>query len=227
MRQVDDEIWVVDHPEFRMAGIPVGTRTTIVRLGGGGLFVHSPGPVSVALAKQIDALGPVEHIVAPNAFHHVFVAENARAWQSANVHLAPGLATKRKDLSFNAELGDEPAAAWADDLDQCLVAGAPRVNEVVFLHRRSRTLVLTDLAFNVEHAPSLAGRAFFRLTGVYGRVASSRLMRAVTRDRVAARASAERILGWDFERVIVAHGDVIERDAKARLCEALGWLIDA
>ena len=33
-------------------------------------------------------------------------------------------------------------------------------------------------------------------------------------DKKAARASLKRILLWDFERVILAHGDLIEVDAR-------------
>lgn len=33
-------------------------------------------------------------------------------------------------------------------------------------------------------------------------------------DRKAARASLQRILQWDFARVILAHGDLIESDAR-------------
>jgi hypothetical protein len=227
LRQLDDDLWVVDHPDFKAGAIPIGTRTTLVRLADGDVFMHSPGPLSVSLSKQIDEIGPVRFIVAPNAFHHLFVAENARAWQGAEVHLAPGLAAKRKDLSYEGELGDEPAAAWAADLDQCRVQGVPRMSEVVFLHRASRTLVLTDLAFHVLHAPSTLTRAFFRLTGVYGRFASSRVLRLLTRDRAAARRSVERVLSWDFDRVIVSHGEVLEHGGPEALRSALAWLLDA
>lgn len=226
LRQLDDDLWVVDHRDFKMAGAAIGTRTTLIRLPDGALFMHSPGPLSVSLAKQIDALGSVRFIVAPNEFHHLFVAENAKAWQDAEIHLAPGLAARRKDLSYTAELGDDPPAAWSAALDQCLMAGAPRVNEVVFLHRASRTLVLTDLAFNVRHAASRRARLFFRLTGVYGRFATSRLMRMLARDRAAAKRSAERILGWDFERIIVSHGEVLDEGGPPALRGALDWLLE-
>jgi len=226
LRQVDDELWGIDHRALPGAWFPFGTRTTLVRLSDGGVFMHSPGPLSIALAKQIDAIGPVRCIVAPNAFHHLFVAENARAWQGASVHLAPGLAAKRKDLSFSAELGDVASPEWSADLDQCLVAGASRVNEVAFLHRASRTLILTDLVFNVSHGPTRAARLFLRLMGLDGRPASTRLMRWLTRDREAARESVLRILAWDFERVVLAHGEIVERGGRDVLRESLAWLID-
>ncbi len=224
-RQVDDELWVIDHRPRPGAWFPFGTRTTLVRLSDGGLFMHSPGPLSISLAKQIDALGPVRCIVAPNDFHHLYVAENARAWQGASIHLAPGLAAKCRDLSYNAELAADPAPEWSTDLDQCWVRGASRVNEVVFLHRPSRTLIVTDLVFNVHLGSTRSERLFLRAMGIEGRITSTRLMRWLTRDRIAARTAADRILGWDFERVIMAHGEIIERGGKDELRRGLAWLI--
>lgn len=224
LRQLDDDLWVVDHP-LSIMGLHVGTRTTVVRLADGGLFLHSPGPLSVQLSKQLDELGPVRCIVAPNKFHHLFVAENARAYQAASIHLAPGLAQKRKDLSYNEELSDEPARVWAADLDQVWVRGAPWVNEVVFLHRRSQTLLLTDLAFNFEHSPSLPTRLMLKLGAAYGHFTPSRMARLLIRDRVAAKASLERILGWNFERVIVSHGEILQKGGREDLRQGFDWLL--
>jgi hypothetical protein len=207
LRQLDDDIWVIDHP-FSMVGLKIGTRTTVVRLQDGGLFLHSPGPLSVPLAKQLDELGPVRCIVAPNLFHHLFVAENAKAYQAASVHLAPGLSSKRKDLSFNEE------------------QGAPSFNEVAFLHSRSRSLLLTDLAFNIEHSQSLMTRLFFKLNGVYGRFGPSRLVKLTLRDREACKHTIERVLEWDFDRVIVSHGDVLDTGGKDALREGYRWLLE-
>jgi hypothetical protein len=223
LRQIDESLWVIDHP-FKAAGIPVGTRTTLVRLSDGGLFLHSPGPLSVALAKQIDALGSVRCIIAPNMFHHLYVAENARAWQAATVHLAPGLATKRKDLSFNEELGDEPSPIWSADIDQVWVRGSKIVNEVVFLHRASRTLILTDLSFNFAHASQRSLRIFLKVMGAYGHFGPSRMMRFVYRDRALLRESVERILCWDFDRIVVSHGDLVEHDGRRIFADAFEWL---
>jgi hypothetical protein len=224
LRQLEESLWVIDHP-FKMAGVPVGTRTTIVRLTNGGLFLHSPGPLSVSLAKQIDELGEVRCIIAPNMFHHLYVPENARAWQAASVHLAPGLAGKRKDLSFNEELGNEPSPTWATDIEQVIVQGSKRVNEVVFLHRASRTLILTDLSFNFSHASQRSLRFFLSLMGAYGKFGPSRLVRLLHPDRDALRVAIERILEWDFDRIIVSHGDVLESNGRAVLREAFGWLL--
>jgi hypothetical protein len=43
------------------------------------------------------------------------------------------------------------------------------------------------------------------------------------RDRRAARASVDAILGWD-ERVIVSHGDVLETGGRERFAAAFAFL---
>lgn len=224
LTQLDDDLWVIDHP-FRMLGLEIGARTTVVRLQDGGLFLHSPGPLSVPDAKQLDELGPVRCIVAPNKFHHLFVSENAKAYQAASVHLAPGLSQKRQDLPFQDELGDTPSEIWAADLDQLQIGGAPAVNEVVFLHRASRTLLLTDLAFNFEHSRAFATRLFLKLNAAYGRFTPSRMIKLTMRDRAAARAAVAKMLDWDFDRVIVSHGNILERGGKQAVRQSFGWLL--
>jgi hypothetical protein len=47
------------------------------------------------------------------------------------------------------------------------------------------------------------------------------------RDRRAARQSLVRILGWDFDRIVVAHGDVLERGGREALRQGYSWLLAA
>jgi hypothetical protein len=191
---------------------------TVVRLSDGRLFLHSPVPLEEELAREIDAVGPVGFLVAPNKVHHLWLGPWAAAHPDATVYGAPGLREKRRDLVFHRELGDAPPPDWEDDLDQAWVAGAPYLNEVVFLHRASETLLLTDLAMNfVELPPGRGTRLWLRAMGLSGGLRSSRLVRSLVRDRAAARASLERILAWRFERVIVSHGQVLERGGPAAL----------
>jgi hypothetical protein len=51
------------------------------------------------------------------------------------------------------------------------------------------------------------------------------LERLLVRDRAAARRSLERILAWDFERVVVAHGAVLESGGREALRAAYTWLL--
>jgi hypothetical protein len=223
LRKLAEDLWVADAP-LRVGGLDMGTRTTLVRLADGGLFVHSPGPLSDALRAEVEKLGAPRALVAPNLMHHMFLADWARAFPAARLFGPAGIGAKRPGLAFEPALGDAPPAMWAQALDQLQVRGAPRMDEVVFLHRATKTLLLTDLCFNV-HAGSTFTRVFMRANGAWQRFGPSRLMRhVVTRDRAALRASLERILAWDFERVVVTHGDVLERGGKPALRAGFAWL---
>lgn len=224
LRRIAEDLWVADRP-LRVAGIPVGTRMSVIRLRDGGLFLHSPVRADAATREALDALGPVRFVVAPSKIHHFFVGEYAAHYPQARICGAPGLAEKRRDVRFHEILGDAAPAAWAAQLEQVLFGGVPSVNEIVFLHRASRTLLLTDLAFHFREPPaSLPLRFFLRLTGTHGRFAATRTFRLLMRDRRAARAALERILALDFERVIVTHGEILERGGREALRRAWSWL---
>jgi hypothetical protein len=219
----DESLWTIEAP-LRVGPAQLGTRTTIVRLSEGGVLLHSPGPLDPAQAMQVEQLGPVRALVAPNAMHHLFLRAACEAFPEARVFTAPGIETKVTGVRIGEVLGDEPPPLWSADLDQVLVEGAPRLNEVAFLHRSSRTLLLTDLAFNVRHSDSFLTRLFMRVNGGYGRFGTTRILRSTFRDRAALRRSIDRVLEWDFERVIVSHGEILAKGGRAALREAYAWL---
>jgi hypothetical protein len=100
----------------------------------------------------------------------------------------------------------------------------PGFNEVVFFHRRTRSLILADLALNVGAPGTWAEKFFYSLAGVWGRFGPARAFRASIKDRAALRASLDHILGWDFDRVIVGHGKNIESGGPAALRAAFAFL---
>jgi len=224
LRQLDRDLFTIDQP-LRVGGLDLGARTCVVRLADGGLVIHAPGPQTAALRAEIEALGPVRALIAPNLLHHLYLADSVRAFPHARVFAAPGLREKLGTVRVDEVLGEKAPALWANELDQLLVQGAPGMGEVVFLHRPSRTLLCLDLCFNVRRSSSLLTRLFMRANGALGRFGPSRLFRyAIMKDARAMRASVDRILAWDFERVTVAHGDVLERGGNAALRESFAWL---
>jgi hypothetical protein len=139
--------------------------------------------------------------------------------------VGPGLERKRPDLRFVAVLGDEAPAEWKDELEQVFFRGRPYENEVVFFHRPSRTLIMCDLAFNFGPRTAAPTRLLMKLMRSYGRFGPSTLDPWLIRDRKAARQSLERILLWDFDRVVVAHGDVLETGGHDALRRGYAWLL--
>jgi hypothetical protein len=226
LRPLAPDLWVAERPQD-FYGLPVGTRMTVIRLSGGRLLLHSPVALDPRLRTELDALGRVRYAVAPNRVHHLHAGEVSRAYPGARLWVAPGLERKRPDLAFVAVLGDEPPVEWRDEVDQVFFRGRPYENEVVFLHRASRTLLLCDLAFNFGPRAALRTRLLMKLLRSYGRFGPSRLDPLLIRDRASARASLERILAWDFDRVVVAHGEVLESGGREALRSGYSWLLAA
>lgn len=224
LRQVAADLWVVERPQS-FYGLAVGTRMSVIRLSGGRLLLHSPIVLDPALREQLDSLGQVSFAVAPNRLHHLYAGAVAQGYPGARLWVAPGLESKRPDLVFEAILGDEAPAEWRGEIDQVFSRGRPYENEVAFFHRASRTLIVSDLAFNFGPSSPAPTRLLMRMLRSYGHLGPSKLDPLLIRDREAARESLERILAWDFDRVIVAHGDIQQRGGREILREGYAWLL--
>src|SRR3569833_3668714 len=81
---VPDVIWVTDRPVW-FGGGRLRSRTTVVRLAGGALWVHSPGPPTEQSCAQLDALGDVRWIVVPYRVHHLQAPATAARYPKAQV----------------------------------------------------------------------------------------------------------------------------------------------
>ena len=225
MRQLADDLWIHDRPQ-RFWGLEVGARMTVVRLADGSLLLHAPAPLDDTTRRELDALGDVRYAVAPNRFHHLHAGGVAKTYPSARLWVGPGVPEKRPDLSFESVLEDEPPAPWSGQLDQLFFRGRPMENEIVFFHRASRTLVLCDLAMNFGASAPPVTRAVMSVLGGYGRFRPTRVDPLLIRDVAAARACMQRILAWDFDRVIIAHGDVLETGGRETLRASYRWLLE-
>lgn len=224
LKPLADDIWIAERPQT-FYGLAVGTRMTVIRLTGGRLLLHSAVALDSALRAELDALGRVAYVVAPNRVHHLYAGDVAKAYPEARLWIGPGLETKRPDLRYVAILGDESPEEWRGELDQTFFRGRPYENEVTFFHRKSRTLILCDLAFNFGPSAPAMTRFWMKLMRSYGSFGPSKLDPLLIRDRAAARQSLERILGWHFDRVIIAHGDVLERGGHEALRTGYSWLL--
>jgi len=227
LEPVAPDVWTARRP-LRMLGVQLGTRMTVVRLGDGALFVHSPVRLDAPLRAAVDALGTVRFVVAPSRYHHMFAGDWVAAYPGATLHGAPGLPDKRPDLPFAGVLGgDAGGLPWADAFEHRLVEGVPLFNEVVFLHRASSTLITSDLALNIGPDSPWLTRTIFRAMWHYDRLGWSRPERWLyVRDRAAMRRSFTAILDWAPERMVLAHGRPVDHSAAARLRAAYAWLLD-
>lgn len=222
---VADQIWLCPYP-IRFAGTRFEARMTVIRLASGGLMLHSPCSITAAMADEISALGAVAHIVAPGNFHHLYVASAQAAFPRAKTWICPGVEHRQPGLAFDGLLGDVAPADWAAEIDQVLVQGTRIMREVAMFHRASRTLILVDLIENFTDAtPHASGALKFWFKYVFRMWNHPRPApeyRMGWSDRQAAAESLRRILAWDFRRIVLSHGDLIESAAHEVASKA--WL---
>jgi hypothetical protein len=214
---VPRSIWLASYP-VRLAGAAFEARTALIRCGDGSIVVHSPGPLDDAARNEIASLGPVGVIIAPGNFHHLHVAACQRAFPGAETWICPGVERRQPALRYDRVLGDEAPASVAAELDHVLVRGGRVMCEVAILHRPSRTLLLVDVLENfTDGTPGVNWlvRALFKALGMWNNPNLAPEYRFAWKDRHAARASLERILAWDFDRIVISHGDLVDHDAKA------------
>jgi hypothetical protein len=226
LAQFGREVWTADGPDVVIAGFHYPTRMAVIRLSDGGLFIWSPIRLTEILRAAVDAHGQVRHIVAPNSLHHLFLLEWKRAYPGAKVYAPPGLRKKRKDIVFDADLGDALSPDWAEEIDQVVMRGNLITTEVVFFHVRSGTVLFTDLIQQLPAGSFSGWRALVaKLDLMVGPEPSvPRKFRVAFANRRAARESLKRIFAWPADKVLMAHGTPVESDARAFLRRAFGWL---
>jgi len=220
---IPERVWLYLYP-VRYMGIDLTARTTIVRMEDNGLWVHSPGSLSAELRGAINELGNVRHLVAPGNFHFLHINDFHEAYPDATIWICPGVEHKCPELPFDFVLGDRPPSEWSDEIDQVFVRGTKHMTEVAFLHRGSRTLILTDLIENyTPQTPGVDWKLRFWWKAVFhmwNRPSPAPEYKLGWGDKKAVRLSLERILKWDFEKIIISHGDLIVADAKTVAREA-------
>lgn len=227
LREFGPDIWIADGPTVTAAaGFHYPTRMAIIRLSDGSLFLWSPTPLADDLRAEVDRLGAVRYLVAPNSLHHLFLGAWRQAYPDARAYAPPGLRRKRKDLEFDGDLGDTPIADWADDIDQVVIRGNLITTEVVFFHRRSGTVLFTDLIQHFRPRWFKGWRAIVARLDLMVAAEPSvpRKFRAAFTDKRAARAAINRVLEWPAEKVLMAHGEPVVEGGRDFVRRAFHWL---
>lgn len=227
LEKVDEDIWIASGKTVQFYYLPFPTRMTIVRLKNGELFIHSPIKLTTELKTAVDALGVVHYVISPNKIHHLFMKEWAEAYPDALLFASPGLIKKRQDLDFDAHLTDTPETYWQQEIDQLIFSGSPLLQEVVFFHCPSKTLILADLIENFDPKTlNFRHRLITRLGCVLAPNGGTPLdWRLSFFDRSKAKESLQRILAWQQEKIIISHGIWIRENGTDFLRKSFHWLL--
>lgn len=230
LEQIHDALWLVEGELVSFYGFPYPTRSVIVRLASGDLWVWSPIRLTTALRTELGRLGPVRHLVSPNKLHHLYLQPWSSAYPRARLWGPQSTLSKRRELAFCEPLQDSPPTEWHPDIDQAWFRGSFALDEIVFCHRPSRTVIVADLIealsdrFLRDHWKGWQ-RFMASLDGITAeKPGAPREWRWSFLNRAPARAARDKVLSWPCERVVMAHGVWQRSDGRAYLKRALDWL---
>jgi len=212
---IKDQIWVLEYP-VRFAGMDLFGRTTILKLENGDLIVHDPCEIDDLVKEEIDAIGIVKYIVAPGSYHHLFVTDFQQKYLNAETFLCPGLEQKRQDIQFDWILGNKPDHRW----------------EVAFFHKPSKTLILVDLLENIgddyQHSANLLLRFWWKIVfRMWNNPKAAPEYQMGWGNKQIVKNGLEKTLNWNAERVILAHGEIIDNNVNKILSTAWRKVLNA
>ena len=215
----------IDEIPLQFLGMQLGTRMTVIKMKNNSLFLHSPTKLTHVLKNILDELGKVSIIVCPNKLHHLYINSYVENYPKAKLYAAPGLEKKRKDIQFKGTLEDKPDQEWSEEIDQMVFKGCFLMEEVFFFHKETKTLIITDFIQSIHSYHNLFERIMGRVGGIFENPSPPRDLRLLMRlDRQTARNSINRVKQWDFEKIIIAHGQLITKNAQSVFNKAFDWI---
>lgn len=208
LESIGQDIWTCFMP-MRIFGLAFNSRMTIIRLENGKLWVHSPIKKTEKLLAEIRALGDIQYLIAPNLLHHLFIGDWKSDFPKAELLAPKGLSKKRPDLDITNELNKFENV---DEVDMCQVLGMPLVNEYLFFHHKSQTLIVTDLCFYQKEATGLTA-FYFWLNNVKNQMNSPKLVLWAIKDKAELQKSLERTRNYNIRQISMCHNFVLTDSA--------------
>ncbi len=230
LEQIGDDIWIANGDIVNFYGFPYSTRCVVVQLANGTLWVWSPIALTDSLGTEIDALGRPAHLVSPNKLHHLYLQDWKTAYPDALLWGPLSTIKKRGDLIFETVLEDTCPTEWQGAFEQTWFRGSKFLDEIIFFHAASRTVIIADMSENFgekflqEHWSSWK-RGIARLWGIVdGKGYAPLELRLTSFARPAMVRSRDKILGWNPRQVVMAHGEWQNHDGRNYLLKAFEWI---
>jgi len=227
MVNVGENIWIFEGAAVPFFTLPYTTRMTVIRLPPDELWVHSPIALTDELVRQIDQLGSVKYLISPNHLHHLFIQAWQHHYQDALTFGTKGVQQKRPDICFNAVFTPHFNAPWSEHIAQLLFTGSPVMEECVFFHKTSETLIVTDLIENFAPESFTPLKRFVaRAAGILAPDGKMPLdwRLSFMFSKAEAKRHLQNILHWHPKKIVMAHGQIITREAELFLKRSFNWL---
>lgn len=202
----------------QMPLVKLPVRSTLISIGNRSVLI-SPG--SALTVEELKSLGKVTDIIAPNLIHSAGIPKAHQVFPDAKIWGPPGAKVAKPNIPWTHEI---TSANWPfqNEMPIVMIEGSPQLNEIVFFHRESKTLIVTDLVFNLVDARGLGAWIIFNIFGTYQRFAVSKLLlKKYTKDKETLKKSVKEVLSFDFKSIVMGHGREVTSNAKEKLQAAL------
>lgn len=232
LEEFADQLWIAEGKCVDFYGFPYPTRSVVVRLEHGDIWLWSPIDFDEDLAQEIEALGPVRHLVSPNKIHHLFLADWQKRFPSAKIWGPSQTIKKRPDLQFAPALTADAPDDWAAEIEQFHITGSLVMDEILFLHHRSQTLIMADFSENfsktfLDKHWGPRQHWYANIAGIVeGKGHAPLDWRLSFLKRKQLRHFKADVLSRPIEKVIMAHGQLQHSDGAAFLKQSLSWIKD-
>lgn len=223
MRSIGPKIWIEERPLKLPVVGNIGMKMITIQLQNGELMLISPVPLNESLKQELKDLGPVKYLVGPNSLHHLSLRPYHEAYPEAAL-AGPMKLQKRKKLKFDITLVEGQVYDWSAEVDMLLVDTKGMMCEAVFFHKPSKTLIVTDFLHNLPKPNDLSGKIVYYLNGFYRGLTTSNLARMAWNDRKYLKERTAKMSQWDFDQIVMAHGEIIPKDGKQKFLQSIQWL---
>ena len=208
---------------IKMPFIMLPVRSILIDVEGQSIL-HSPG--SRLTSDDFGKMKKVNHLIAPSFFHTAGIEMALSHFPDATLWL-PQVAFEKLQASIpekinkaNVCIFEKSDWTFKDSLPRIQLEGIPKISENVFFHLESKSLIVSDLCFNLLGIHGIAPKIIFGMFGTYDQFAVSRFFMSYVKNKNLFQKSLDQIFQWDFEKIIMGHGLIVDSNAKGLLKEA-------
>jgi hypothetical protein len=194
---------------------PFKRRMTVIRLTSGDLVIHSAIRLKSEDYDHLDRLGKVRYIIIPNAFHGSDARFYSERYPQARVLASRAVKPNKKTGRVDGILPKDWPQEMTPELECLEMEGTRLLGEILLFHKSTRTLVVTDIVFNMQQEPHGLIKMIFKWNLIYKRFGPSRIFGLVfANNRSRIKSSLEKVFEMDFDRVIMNHGEILHAGGK-------------
>jgi len=199
-----------------MPGVHFPVSSSFIESENNKLMVISPGPFEQKMIQETIAKYSTVYCVAPNAFHYKHLKSFNVLFPKIDIYGPSALTKKQPWLSDKILSLDLLNEKLKDQVLFFPILGNSLLDETVFYCRQSKSLIVTDLFFNMKNPMPLGRKWILSLVGARNKIAQSKLVKSSTKDKEAYVRSVKPLSELDCQRIIVGHGHIVEGAAEIK-----------